>query len=97
MSFWIYVTSEAVKDIDDAFNYYNSKSGGLGYRFAEIADIYFHKISQVPFASAIRYDRVRVRPMRVFPFTIHYIVEEQASKVIILRVFNTWQEPIDQP
>jgi hypothetical protein len=44
--------------------------------------------------SAIRYDYVRVKPIDTFLYTIHFTIEPDGS-VIILRVFNTYQEPLD--
>ena len=93
MLFKIFVSPEAIKDIDDGFEYYNSKSFGLGFEFTDTVDIYLSKISEVPTASSIRYDSVRVKPIDTFPYTIHFIIDEINSKVIILRIFNTWQEP----
>jgi hypothetical protein len=73
--------------------HYNSRSYGLGFEFTDTLDAYFLKISRLPTASAIRYDDVRVKPIDTFPFTIHFTIEEDGS-VIILCVFNTYQEPL---
>ena len=90
MSSFLFVLSvDAVNDIDQAVNYYNGLSDGLGYEFADTIDRYFSKLQQLPTASAIRYDQVRVKPVDTFPFTIHYTVTD--SQIIILRVFNTFQ------
>ena len=51
------------------------------------------KISHVPTASSIRYDNVRVKPISIFPYTIHFIVDEINYSINVLRVFNTSQEP----
>ncbi len=87
------MSSDATIDIDQAFEYYNSRSYGLGFEFTDTLDTYFQKISRLPTASAIRYDNVRVKPIDTFPYTIHFTIEEDRS-VIILRVFNTYQEPL---
>jgi len=64
----------------------------LGFEFADILDSYFKKISKLPTASAIRYDNIRVKPVDIFPYTIHFIIADD-NRVIILRVFNTNQKP----
>ena len=92
MSHPVVLSADAVSDIDKAFEYYNSRSYGLGFEFTDTLDTYFKKISNLPTASAIRYDNVRVKPIDTFPYTIHFIIEEDNS-VIILRVFNTDQKP----
>jgi toxin ParE1/3/4 len=86
------LASDAIKDIDQAVRYYNSVSEGLGGEFVDTIDRYFQQILQVPKASAIRYDQVRVKPVNTFPFAIHYTIT--VSEIIILRVFNTHQRPI---
>ncbi|MCX6319256.1 MAG: hypothetical protein NTW29_18405 [Bacteroidetes bacterium] len=88
----ISLSLSAAEDIEQAFQYYNNQASGLGYAFIDIVDSFFQKISEVPFASAIRYDNVRVKPVTIFPFTIHYTTEDIKKQVLILRVFNTWQE-----
>lgn len=88
----VVLSTDAILDIHQAFEYYNTRSYGLGFEFTDTLDNYFKKISHLPTASAIRYDNVRVKPMDTFPFTIHFIIEPDNS-VIILRVFNTHQKP----
>jgi hypothetical protein len=92
MSHLIVLSADAILDIDTAVEYYNSRSYGLGFEFADTLDNYFKKISQLPTASAIRYDSIRVKPVDTFPYTIHFTIAENNS-VVILRVFNTNQNP----
>jgi hypothetical protein len=70
-TFELVLSVDAVKDIDQAVDYYNGLSDGLGFEFADTIDRYFSKIQQLPSASAIRFDAVRVKPVDTFPFTIH--------------------------
>jgi hypothetical protein len=86
------LAADAINDIDQAVEYYNRLSDGLGFEFANTIDRYFIKIQQVPTASAIRYDHVRVKPIDTFPFAIHYTISD--THIIILRVFNTYQKPV---
>jgi toxin ParE1/3/4 len=92
MSHPIVLSADAVLDIDEAVEYYNSRSYGLGFEFADTLDSYFRKIGQLPTASAVRYNNIRVKPVDTFPYTIHFIIAEE-DQVIILRVFNTNQKP----
>ncbi|MDZ4809849.1 MAG: hypothetical protein SGI96_16530 [Bacteroidota bacterium] len=93
MPFIILLSPDAIADIDEGFEYYNSKSQGLGFEFTDTINAYLGKISKVPTASAIRYDNIRVKPVDTFPFTIHFTIDEANNSIIIIRVFNTWQEP----
>jgi hypothetical protein len=85
------LSPEAELNIDEAVKYYNSVSQGLGLEYINVIDKYFTQILQVPTASAVQYDQVRVKPVKVFPFTIHYIISN--PHIIVLRVFNTLQDP----
>jgi len=92
-NYFLVLSPEAEEDIDEGFKWYNAKSPGLGFEFVNTIDIYFRKITAVPTASAVRYDNIRVKPVDTFPYTIHYWYSEEDMRVIILRVFNTSQEP----
>jgi len=93
MAHSLVLSADAQDDIDQAFEYYNRCSYGLGFEFADTLDAYFKKISQLPTASAIRYGNIRVKPIDTFPYTIHFTIEPDGS-VIILRIFNTNQQPL---
>ncbi|MEO6452758.1 MAG: type II toxin-antitoxin system RelE/ParE family toxin [Ginsengibacter sp.] len=94
MSYTIFVSPTAVEDLQDAIDYYNEKAESLGYRFADLVDEYFKRIASVPTASAIRYKDVRGKPMTIFPYLIMYTIDQDTFTVNILRIFNTWQEPL---
>ena len=48
----------------------------------------------MPTASVIRYKNVRCKPIKRFPYLITYTIDETTKSIAILRVFNTYQEPI---
>ncbi|HEY4290443.1 MAG TPA: type II toxin-antitoxin system RelE/ParE family toxin [Puia sp.] len=88
----VVLSEAAILDIDKAFDYYNSRSFGLGFEFTDLLDRYFRKIGRLPTASSIRYDNIRVKPIDTFPYTIHFTIDRD-NTVVILRVFNTNLEP----
>ena len=94
MPYTILVTPTATEDIAAAVEYYNAVAVDLGYRFADLVAEYFDRISELPTASAIRYKNIRCKPMKRFPFLITFAIDESAHTVNILRVFNTYQEPL---
>ncbi len=87
------VLPRAKEDIRDAARWYNKQSQGLGKRFTgEVRDsVQF--IKQNPIASNIRYDEVRTAVLKVFPFMIHYTIDEGKKTVVISAVFHTSQDP----
>lgn len=94
MPYTILVTPTAIDDIDAAIEYYNALAAELGYRFANLIDEYVERIAETPTASAVRYKNVRCKPVARFPYVITYTIDEPDHSINILRVFNTYQEPL---
>ena len=83
----------AKEDIRDAARWYNKQSQGLGKRFTSEVRDSVRYIKQNPTACSIRYDQVRTAVLRVFPFMIHYTVDEENKTVIISAVLHTSRDP----
>ncbi|MBN9386392.1 MAG: type II toxin-antitoxin system RelE/ParE family toxin [Chitinophagaceae bacterium] len=94
MPYTILVTPTATDDIAAAIEYYNALATDLGYRFADLVAEYFDRIAELPTASAVRYRNVRCKPMKRFPYLITFTIDDANHSVNILRVFNTYQEPL---
>jgi toxin ParE1/3/4 len=94
MPYSIFITPTATDDIAVAIEYYNALSLDLGYRFSDVVAEYFGRIAEMPTASAIRYKTVRCKPIKRFPYLITYSIDETRQSINILRVFNTYQEPL---
>lgn len=83
----------AKKDIRDSFLWYEQKQRGLGKRFtAQIRDK-VHFIVQKPESFCVKYDNVRTVGLSIFPFMIHYWVDESHKTIIISAVFHTSRNP----
>jgi toxin ParE1/3/4 len=94
MPYSIFITPTATDDIAAAIEYYNALSPDLGFRFADQVARYFDRIAALPTASAIRYKNIRCKPLKQFPYLITYTVDETTKSINIMRVFNTYQEPL---
>jgi plasmid stabilization system protein ParE len=83
----------AKEDILEAAKWYNKRQEGLGKRFtAEIREkVYFMR--QNPKTSNVRYDDVRTAVLNVFPFMIHYTVDEKNKAIIVSAVLHTSRNP----
>lgn len=83
----------AKEDIREAAKWYNKKSQGLGKRFtAEIREkVRF--IKQNPTASNTRYDNVRTAVLNIFPYMVHYIIDEANKTVVVSAVFHISRDP----
>ena len=83
----------AKEDIREAAKWYNKKSQGLGKRFtAEIREkVRF--IRQNPTASNIRYDNVRTAVLNIFPYMVHFTIDEPSKTIVFSAVLHTSRDP----
>ncbi|KAA5534759.1 type II toxin-antitoxin system RelE/ParE family toxin [Taibaiella lutea] len=85
------VSTDAIRDLQEAVKYYNTQQAGLGRRFEKTIKQSFEKIQQMPQAASFVYDTVRYKVVDKFPFIITY--EETEVAIIVLRIFNEQQNP----
>lgn len=83
----------ANQDIREAALWYNEKQKGLGKRFTAQVRGTVHYIKQNPEAFNVRYDNVRTAVLNVFPFMIHYTVDDKNKTVLIAAVLHTSRNP----
>lgn len=83
----------AKEDIREAALWYNKKSKGLGKRFTSEVREKVRFIKQNPKAFNIRYDNVRTAVLNVFPFMIHYAIDETNITIVVSAVFHTSRNP----
>jgi plasmid stabilization system protein ParE len=83
----------AKEDIREAAKWYNKQQKGLGKRFTTEVRENVHFIRQNPKASNARYNNVRTAVLNVFPFMIHFTVDEKNKTIIITAVLHTSRDP----
>lgn len=91
MNYTLVVQSEAVIDIQEAFDWYEERQVGLGYEFIEELEEGFEKLCKHPqHYTAINQTYRRLRINR-FPYLIIYEIED--TRLIVNTVRNTSQKP----
>lgn len=83
----------ARQDISDVAKWYNSKKKGLGKRFTKEVRSIVKFICKNPETFEIRYDDTRCAVLKVFPYMIHYTIDEENKAIIIVAVFHTSLNP----
>lgn len=91
--FEILFSPDALRDIEEAVDYYNELSPGLGNRFITDFNQAYKSIALNPCFASVKYREVRCAAFKKFPFSVHYIINRKSKTVIIIAVFNTWKEP----
>lgn len=90
MSFNIIIEKRALNDVQNAIDYYDEQSIGLGKKFNSALDKHLSTIAINPFFQ-VRYKDYRVLPMKKFPYLIVFYIEEDLNTVFISAVFHVKQ------
>lgn len=69
MNYKVVIEPRALIDIQDAVDYYDSKSEGLGIRFYNTLESHIRILAKTPFFQ-LRYKEYHAFPVRKFPFII---------------------------
>ncbi len=83
----------AKEDIRDTAKWYNKRQKGLGKRFTKEVRKKVAHISKNPEHIVTRYQDVKTAIVDVFPYMIHFIVDEGHKTIIITAVFAMAQSP----
>ncbi len=89
----IKISAESEIDILESYLYYEEKKNGLGARFLEKLDESFASIKQSPFSYNIKYKTLRMFLMKVFPFLIFFIVNEELKEIQVIGVLHSKRNP----
>ena len=86
----VIVTNRADAEFMHAVRRYNKKVPGLGDRFRVTILKAFDRVAQSPDFPLLS-GEVRRAVVQIFPFVIHFILEE--NQVVVLSVFHTSRNP----
>ncbi len=89
----VLILTLAKEDIKEAAIWYNKQQVGLGNRFTSEVRKKVNYIRQNPKAIHVRYNNVRTAVLDVFPFMIHYMIDEEKTTIIISAVLHTSRNP----
>lgn len=92
MTYDIIISSDALQDIQQAINYYDDQQAGLGKKFEMTLNTHFISLKKNPFFQ-VHYDNIRCLPLRKYPYTIHFTLDEKVKTIIIRAVFHTSLDP----
>lgn len=84
----------AKDDVKGAACWYEDKQDKLGKKFLKDVRQITGLIRRNPYGYAIRYDDVRTAVLDIFPFMIHYRIDEYSKVVIIAAVLHTSRTPV---
>lgn len=85
------ILPSAKKDWQEARIWYKQQNSNLPTRFNEQIKATAIQICKLPFSHAVRYKNVRIANTRIFPYAVHYLVEEET--IIIIAIHHTAINP----
>jgi len=91
MSYKVVILPLARQDILEARVWYKDKSVDLPKRFVQQLKSVVERLRIRPQVHAVRYKNVRIANLSVFPYAVHYTIEENI--VVILAVFHVALNP----
>ena len=99
MNYSVLIRPEAELDIQDAYQFYEQRSQGLGSEFVRSVDECFSKIGRNPMAYPIVHHQIRRALIRKFPYGIFYFIE--GDTIVVIACFHAkrdakrWQERVE--
>lgn len=91
MIYRLKLKEDAVADLKDAFNWYDSQREGLGSDFLDYVNVYFDKIISNPNGFVAFEGSLRAAFLQRFPFKIIYDVEHET--ILVYAVYHTSRNP----
>ena len=88
-------TARALTEIDFAILWYEEQRRNLGAHFLDCVETAVQNISKNPKMYQKKYSDFRGCPIRRFPFSIFYTIED--FEIIIHSVFDNRQDPDKRP
>ena len=93
MSYTVINHKEVKNDVLDAKDWYKTQQKGLEKRFASEVKITLNYLIKNPLLFQLKYKTIRVAFTDVFPFGVHYHLNEDNKIITILGVFHTSMSP----
>lgn len=89
----VLILPSAKQDVREAAEWYEERQKGLGKRFLNEVRSKVAHIRSKPKGTAVRYDDIHCAVLDIFPFMIHFTVDDDLKLVVVSAVFHTSLNP----
>ena len=79
---------EVENDIVVAKQWYAEQQKGLDERFSAAVKETLSNILKMPSAYAVKYRNIRIAHTKVFPYNVHFYIEETKAQVVIIGIIH---------
>ena len=90
--FEIILLDDAIIDLQNGIDYYKTISPTVVEKFLMAVKNTFAELKRNPFYQ-VRYDNVRMRTVKRFPYVLHFAVNDHQNTIIIYGVRHSAQNP----
>jgi hypothetical protein len=80
---------EVESDIAVAKQWYAEQQEGLDLQFAAAVKETVSNILEMPSAYAVRYRNIRIAHTKVFPYNVHFYIDEIKAQVVIIGIVHS--------
>ena len=93
MAYRLLYFDEVIQEVQEAKVWYKEKREGLEIEFALAVETAIQRIQRMPAAYSIRYKNVRLAYTKVFPYAIHFYINEKEKIVAITAIVHKKRHP----
>ena len=93
MSFTVINHKEVKNDVFEAKNWYKKQQIGLEKQFANEVKKTINYIIKNPLLFQVKYKDTRIVYTEIFPYGVHYHLDENSKTITVLGVFHTSIKP----
>jgi mRNA-degrading endonuclease RelE of RelBE toxin-antitoxin system len=79
---------EVENDVSIAKQWYAEQQKGLDVRFTSAIKETFSNILRMPSAYAVRYRNIRIAHTKIFPYNVHFYIDESKAQVVIIGIIH---------
>jgi len=79
---------EVENDIAIAKQWYAEQQNGLDVRFVTAVKETLSSILKMPSAYSVRYRNIRIAHTKVFPYNVHFYIDETKAQVVIIGIVH---------
>ena len=89
MAYFLHYFDEVENDVNQAKTWYKEQQDGLEIRFATAIEKAIEHLLEMPEIFAVRYKKIRIAHPKVFPFNIHFYIDEPNTTVVITAIVHS--------
>jgi hypothetical protein len=84
----VFYLDEVLNDIRNTKQWYNEQQEGLGDKFVLSVIDTVSNIIKMPSAYAIQYKNIRVAHTKIYPYNVHFYMDETKMQVVITGIIH---------